>query len=157
MRSLYPVKIVRSIWSSSDFFRIFYASCTAYSVPKQYQMLELMCNTLKDSKMAGAKNYFLPSFVLQTQDSLRFLLILSSQVITFPGGTPHHGLYGEASPGKDTFFRTRVHKRVGISIVEVYERIGKSVVLVCNNGHQMHFLSAKQFEKTFCFCDLLMF
>ena len=105
-------------------------------------MLELMCNTLKDSKMAGAKNYFLPSFVLQTQDSLRFLLILSSQVITFPGGIPYHGLYGEASPGKDTFFRTRVHKRVGISIVEVYERIGKSVVLVCNNGHQMHFLSA---------------
>ena len=120
-------------------------------------MLELMCNTLKDSKMAGAKKYFLPSFVLQTQDSLRFLLILSSQVITFPGGIPYHGLYGEASPGKDTFFRTRVHKRVGISIVEVYERIGKSVVLVCNNGHQMHFLSAKQFEKTFWFCDLLMF
>ena len=97
-------------------------------------MLELMCNTLKDSKMAGAKKYFLLSFVLQTQDSLRFLLILSSSVITFPGG---------ASPGKDTFFRTRVHKRVGIS------RVGKSVVLVCNNGYQMHFLSAKQFEKTF--------
>ena len=150
MRSLYPVKIVRSIWSSSDFFRIFYASCTAY-FPKQYQMLELMYNTLKDSKMAGAKNYFLPSFVLQTQDSLRFLLILSSQVITFPGGIPYHGLYGEASPGKDTFFRTRVHKRVGIS------RVGKSVVLVCNNGHQMHFLSAKQFEQTFWFCELLIF
>ena len=134
------------------FFRIFYASCTAY-FPKQYQMLELMYNTLKDSKMAGAKNYFLSLFVLQTQDSLRFLLILSSQVITFPGGTPYHGLYGEASPGKDTFFRTRVHKRVEISIVEVYERIGKSGVLVCNNGHQLHFLSAKQFEKTFWFCD----
>ena len=120
-------------------------------------MSELMCNTLKDSKMTGAKNYFLPSFVLQTQDSLRFLLILSSQVITFPGGIPYHGLYGEASPVKDTFFRTRVHKRVGISTVEVYERIGKSVVLVFNNGHQMHFLSAKQFEKTFWFCELLMF
>ena len=114
-------------------------------------MLELMCNTLKDSKMAGAKNYFLLSFVLQTQDSLRFLLILSSSVITFPGGTPYHSLYGEASPGKDTFFRTRVHKRVGIS------RVGKSVVLVCNNGHHMHFLSAKQFEKTFWFFELLIF
>ena len=56
-----PSQIVRSIWSWSDFFRIFYASCTAY-FPKQYQMLELMCNTLKDSKMAGAKNYFLLSF-----------------------------------------------------------------------------------------------
>ena len=77
--------------------------------------------------------------------------------LCYPGGTPYHGLYGEASPGKDTFFRTRVHKRVGISIVEVYERVGKSVVLVCNNGHQMHFLSAKQFEKTFWFCELLMF
>ena len=98
--------------------------------------------------MAGAKNYFLLSFVLQTQDSLRFLLILGSQVITFPGGAPYHGLYGEVFPGKDTFFRTGVHKRVEISIVEVYldERVGKSVVLVCNNGYQMHFLSAKQFE-----------
>ena len=76
--------------------------------------------------MAGAKNYFLLSFVLQTQDSLRFLLILSSQVFTFPGGTPYHGLYGEASPGKDTFFRTWVQKRVGISIVEVYERFPDS-------------------------------
>ena len=114
-------------------------------------MLELMCNTLKDSKMAGAKNYFLLSFVLQTQDSLRFLLILSSSVITFPGGTPYHSLYGEASPGKDTFFFFFFHKRVGIS------RVGKSVVLVCNNGHHMHFLSAKQFEKTFWFCELLIF
>ena len=37
-----------------------------------------------------------------------------------PGGdTPHNGLYGEVPP-----------KRVGISPVEVYERVGKSVISV---------------------------
>ena len=42
--------------------------------------------------------------------------------LSFPGGgAPYHGLYGEALPGKDTFFRIQVHERVGISIVEVYE------------------------------------
>ena len=54
-------------------------------------------------------------------------------------------------PEKILFFWTGVHKRVGIS------RVGKSVVLFCNNGNQMHFLSAKQFEKTFWFCELLVF
>ena len=43
--------------------------------------------------------------------------------LSFPGGggAPYHGLYGEALPGKDTFFRIQVYERVGISIVEVYE------------------------------------
>ena len=54
-------------------------------------------------------------------------------------------------------FRVWFIKGGGISIVVVYERVGKSVVLVCNNGYQMHFLSVKQFEKTFWFCELLIF
>ena len=36
------------------------------------------------------------------------------------GGNPYNGLYGDAPPERDTFFRTKVYKRVGISRVEVY-------------------------------------
>ena len=44
------------------------------------------------------------------------------------GGTPYNGLYGEAPPERGTFFRLQVYKRVGVSQVEVYERVGKSVI-----------------------------
>ena len=33
------------------------------------------------------------------------------------GGTPYNGLYGEALPGRGTFFRLQVYQRVGISQV----------------------------------------
>ena len=45
-----------------------------------------------------------------------------------PGGTPYNGLYGEAPPERGTFFRLQVYKKVGISRVEVYERVRKSVI-----------------------------
>ena len=48
------------------------------------------------------------------------------------GGTPYNGLYGEAPPERGTFFRLQVYKRVGISQVEVYRRVGKSVA--CKNS-----------------------
>ena len=44
------------------------------------------------------------------------------------GGTPYNGLYGEAPPERGIFFTLQVHERVGISRVEVYERVGKSVI-----------------------------
>ena len=44
------------------------------------------------------------------------------------GGTPHNGLYGEAPPERDTFFRLQVYERVGDSQAEVYERAGKSAI-----------------------------
>ena len=44
------------------------------------------------------------------------------------GGTPHNGLYGEAPPERGTFFRLQEYKRVEILLVEVYERVGKSVI-----------------------------
>ena len=44
------------------------------------------------------------------------------------GGTPYNGLYGEAAPERGTFFRLQVYKRVGISQVDVYKRVGKSVI-----------------------------
>ena len=50
------------------------------------------------------------------------------------GGTPHNGLYGEAPPEKGTFFRLQEYKRVGILLVEVYERVEKSVIWVCERA-----------------------
>ena len=50
-----------------------------------------------------------------------------------PGGTSYNGLYGEALPERGTFFRPQVYERVVISLIEVYERVGrvgKSVILV---------------------------
>ena len=44
------------------------------------------------------------------------------------GGTPYNGLYGEAPPERGTFFRLQVYERVGILQVEVYKRVGKSVI-----------------------------
>ena len=44
------------------------------------------------------------------------------------GGIPYIGLYGKAPPERGTFFRLQVYKRVGISEVEVYKSVGKSVV-----------------------------
>ena len=56
-----------------------------------------------------------------------------------PGGTPYDGLYGEALPEKGTFFRLQVHvyERVGISLVEVYGGMGKSVILVCKKAQAL--------------------
>ena len=44
------------------------------------------------------------------------------------GGTPYNGLYGEDLPERGTFFRLQEYERVGISQVEVYNRVGKSVI-----------------------------
>ena len=48
------------------------------------------------------------------------------------GGTPYNGLYGEAPPEMGTFLRLQGqgYERVGISLVEVYERVGRSVISV---------------------------
>ena len=57
-------------------------------------------------------------------------------LITDPGGrdTPYNGLYRKAPPEKGTFFWLQVYAMVGILIVEVYERVGKSVIWVCGKG-----------------------
>ena len=38
------------------------------------------------------------------------------------GGISYNGLYGEAPPERGTFFRLEVHKRIGISPVELIEK-----------------------------------
>ena len=37
----------------------------------------------------------------------------------------------EAPPERGTFFGLQVYARVGILLVEVYERVGKSVIWIC--------------------------
>ena len=58
------------------------------------------------------------------------------------GGTPYNGLYGEAPLLRGIFFRLQVYERGGILLyrkfscslaillVEVYKRVGKSVISV---------------------------
>ena len=46
------------------------------------------------------------------------------------GGTHYNGLYGESLHERETFFTRQVYEKVGISRVDVYERVGKSVILV---------------------------
>ena len=59
------------------------------------------------------------------------------------GGTPYNGLYGEAPPERGTFFRLQVYKRVGISQVEVYERVAIFVRVLLKKG-----LALKQIKQT---------
>ena len=69
-------------------------------------------------------------------------------------GTPYNGLYGEAPPERGIFFRLQVYKRVGILLVEVYDRVGKSVISVCKKKAQMmNFMVVKKVEKTLWFSD----
>ena len=51
-----------------------------------------------------------------------------SRIYPGEGGTPDNGLYGEVPPETGKFFRLQVYKRVRISQVEVYERVGKMVI-----------------------------
>ena len=51
-------------------------------------------------------------------------------------GTPYNGLYGEAPPERGTFFRLQVYERIGILLVEVYERGEKSVISVYNSTNR---------------------
>ena len=47
-----------------------------------------------------------------------------------PSVTPYNGLYEEAPPERGTFFSLQVNEMVGISLVEVYEWLGKYVTAV---------------------------
>ena len=52
------------------------------------------------------------------------------------GGTPYDGLYGEAPLKMGIYFRLQVYERVAILLVEVYERVGKSVIWVCESAQK---------------------
>ena len=46
------------------------------------------------------------------------------------GYSLYYGLYGKAPPGRGTFFRLQVHERVVSPTVEVFGRVGTSVISV---------------------------
>ena len=46
-------------------------------------------------------------------------------------GTPYYGLYGEAPPERGIFFRLQAYGSLGIVLVEVYGRVGRYVIWVC--------------------------
>jgi len=50
---------------------------------------------------------------------------LARDVIQGGSGTPYDGPYGEVPPERGIFSRPQVYERVGISLVEVYKRVGK--------------------------------
>ena len=51
-------------------------------------------------------------------------------------GTHYDGLYGEAPPERGNFFRLLVYEKGGTSLAEVYKRVGKSVIWVCERTQQ---------------------
>ena len=51
-------------------------------------------------------------------------------------GANHSGLYSKALPKRGTFFRLLVYEREVISLVEVHERVGKSVIVVCKKAQK---------------------
>ena len=46
----------------------------------------------------------------------------------------YDGLYWDPSPERGVFFRRQIHKRVGISLVEVYKRVGTYVIWASKRG-----------------------
>ena len=58
--------------------------------------------------------------------------------------SPFKVLYGEAPPERRTFFRLQVYERVGILLVEIFKRVGKSVIWVgemAQRAEQMNFMT----------------
>lgn len=52
------------------------------------------------------------------------------------GGTPYDGFYGEAPHERGICFRPKVYGRVGISLVEGYKIVGKSVIWVYDRAQK---------------------
>ena len=62
------------------------------------------------------------------------------------------GPYGEAPPKRGTFSRLHVYKRVEMSIAEIYERVGRSVISICKKtqkGQQMNLTAVKESRKRY--------
>ena len=60
------------------------------------------------------------------------------------GGTPYDGLYGEAPPERGIIFRLQVYEKVGISLAEVYKRVGKSVTKGLMNNEFYGFIKLRK-------------
>ena len=60
------------------------------------------------------------------------------------GGTPYDGLYGKVPPERGLIFRLQVYEKVGISLVEVYNRVGKSVIKGLMNDEFYGFIKLRK-------------
>ena len=87
-------------------------------------------------------------------DHIKTLIILGAWHDSRGGGgcIPHNGLYGEAPPERGIFFRLQVYERVEILLVELYERVEKSVQKKKlkkpkKANRQMHFMAVKKSTK----------
>ena len=82
-------------------------------------------NNVSAQEHASSKNRHIFNF------KVMLCVTLSCERVCPEGGgevTPYNGLYGEAPPERGTSFSLKVYKRVRISLVEVYKRVGKSVI-----------------------------
>ena len=52
-------------------------------------------------------------------------------ILSGGGGTPYDGPYGGGSARKGNPSWASCNERVGITLVEVFEKVGKSVISVC--------------------------
>ena len=55
---------------------------------------------------------------------MKIYCVAESRDTISPGGAPYDGLYREAPPEMGIFFRLQVYEGVGISLNEVYKRLG---------------------------------
>ena len=65
----------------------------------------------------------------------------------------------EGSALKGYLFGLQVNERVGISLVDVYERVEKSVISVCKETRKSRLLTValygcEKVEKLFLYCDI---
>ena len=67
-------------------------------------------------------------------------------------GAPYNYLYEEVPPERGTFIRLQVYKRVGISLLEVFERVWKSVISLGKKRKRANrsIYGCENVEKTFC-------
>ena len=68
------------------------------------------------------------------------------QNINYPGWVvlPLRSYTGKLRPKGVRFFRPQVYERVGILLVEVFKRVGKSVISVCEmaqRAEQLNFMT----------------
>ena len=92
------------------------------------------------------------------QDSI--IRLLNLLVVAWGvGGTPYDSLYGEAPPERGIFFRLQVYERVGISLVGVCKRGGKSVIWVYEGPKRANrwILWRYKVKEMFYYCEWFLF
>ena len=88
----------------------------------------------------------------------------NSTVFSCPPGEPRGVLpimayMGRFPPERGTFFSLQVYARVGILLVEVYERVEKFVIWVCERAQraeQMNFMALLSRENVLFFIDFYL-